>query len=230
VTGELPNPGYAPSHYRTVDYAAGTGFTRVYNRTGARLNGYQALSFNPTSWKQSSKMAGKGGRFDALTDDRFGYLYACDQSDDPTVSIWETLVHKRVAASTGSQLLQRTIFDDYAVRFFSLRQDIKLVDLTDEAALSFFNGSVDAVTRTPDYNQSRQWGRYIRRHTSDCHGFAYTSRRLATQAYGLAVVLFSDRCSRRPVAAIGNPVALTSPRGRRYVDEALLESNIAVLW
>jgi hypothetical protein len=228
----LPDWGYVPPGFRQVTIPAGTGLSRIYRRDLAAAKGYSALSFNPTSWKSDPRLHARGGRFDATRRDKFAYLYAASgRRPHAKIAVWEVLAHKRVVVGKGPQLLAASLFAGYAVRYLVATADLLLVDLLDEPALTFFNGDIDSVTRTPDYYQSREWGRYVRQHTTTCCGFAYTSRRMGSTASGYAFVLFDDRKPvARPVRAEGRPVELLSRRGREILDDALHGSNVAIDW
>ncbi|WP_420437340.1 RES family NAD+ phosphorylase [Candidatus Poriferisodalis sp.] len=130
-----------------------------------------------------------GGRFDALTTDRFGYLYAADSD---RTAVGETLVSfSKSKSGVGNTILTKALKNKKIGRF-AAKTDLRLVDLVTDDSLATI-GQDQWLTQcdSSDYPLTRQWCANIRRLADWSQGLIWRSRR---DPAGHALMLFEDRC------------------------------------
>lgn len=163
------------------------------------------------------------GRFDATTDDPFGFCYAA--SDDLT-AIAETLLRDVSFASRVRAIPRREVDGRTLVVYETLRP-LKLVALTTSAELARARQDPWLVQADPDeYAYTRRWGQWLRRSSPDAHGFTWPSRR---NPGGRCFVLFADRGSGERVSLV--PVLsrdLDGGSGLEWLNRRLEDLNTVV--
>ncbi len=199
---------------------AGTVLTRVHQ------DRFAATAWNPkpadTHWG--------GGRFDATTDDPYGFLYA---GSDDTCAVAEALLRDLPVTDSGSRLLLRKALADRRISWIAPTVDLQLVVLRDGKELAAVGQDSWLTKSEPrDYAFTRRWGHRIRAWAPWSQGFIWRSR---LEEASLAYVFFADRC---PAGAFGeilqpgleppNHNRLDYEPGKSYILKLLAEYNVTV--
>lgn len=216
----MPPPQYdgAPASFLL---AAGTKLTRIHSAQ------FAVTDFNPTLARHPLR----GGRFDAMPDNPYGFLYAA--SDDAT-AVSEALLRDLPLDERGARLLPRTRLRNLHIGWLTTDRDIRLVSLRTGRDLAAI-GQDAWLTTCPasDYELTRAWAPAIRDWASWCGGLTWRSHR---EPEGFAYVLFEDRVPDDCLAELSTSVLLTDEGqrlndgiGRLYVERILETYRVALI-
>ncbi len=217
----LPPWSFIPRRYLRTHLEPGHVFARAYDRNEAARKGYGPLDFNPTV----STSAKVGGRFDATPADEFAYLYGAETHNGANTALYETVLRALNFDETrGKFVAAPAETDHWSYQLFTLLKRLALVDLTTMEGLAAFGARLDLVQEA-DYSTTREWCRYIRRHTRGSAGLIWRSQK--EQSYEDRVfVLFRDRFPKgNALLPKGEPVHLDSREGRAVLRKALGEGG-----
>ena len=171
-----------------------------------------------------------GGRFDAIPEDMYPFLYA---AEDDRTAICETLLRDLVSDDYGARLLPRIRLSQLSISWLRSTVDLKLVSLrsgTDLAAIG--QDTWLTASAAVEHAMTRRWSSAIRGWAPWASGLTWRSHR---ETDGFAYVFFADRCPKdcfQEVTA-GLPVphedrSLCAGVARRYVEGILTSYRVAL--
>lgn len=200
-------------------------------RAGTELVRVHQTRFAADSWNHTRASSPyRGGRFDATSEDPFGYLYA---GSDEHCAVSEALLRDVASDGAGALFLLQKDLKDRSISWLKTLVDLRLVALTNGRELrAVVQDSWLTKCEARDYASTRHWGRQIRAWAPWAQGFVWRSR---LEEANLAYIFFADRCPPAVMEEVHKPGLeppdgnrLDSGMGKLYVERILEEYGVAV--
>lgn len=143
------------------------------------------MQFNPTVPRDDLR----GGRFDAIGDDPYPFLYA---AEDDATAVSEVLLRDVPSDEHGARLLPQASLSPLSIGWLRTMLDMELVNLRSGRDLAAVGqDSWLATCPAADYAGTRLWASAIRRWAPWARGLTWRSHR---EPDGFAYIFFGDRC------------------------------------
>ena len=178
-----------------MDLPVGTFLARVHS------SAFGGAEFNPIP----SSVLWEGGRFDATSEDPYGFLYA---GESDSIAVAEAILRDVPLHDRGARIIPRAAVKRRLLSRIRTTDGLRLVKLHGPGLSAVGHAHLTSA-ESRDYPFTRAWGSAIRQWVPDAQGFQWRSRR---NDDGFSYVFFGDRCRGDAFEVVPHPLLAIDAR------------------